>query len=65
MTRQKKNVHRVIKEISQNINNWLIPEGYIGLHCTFFQIFHRFEVFEIKSWGKITINNEKDIRLVF
>lgn len=38
-----------MKQMSQNINNWLIPEGYMGLHCTFFQICHRFEVFAIKN----------------
>lgn len=40
-----KKVHRVIRQNihllviisywSQNMNNWLIPEGHMGIHCTF------------------------------
>lgn len=61
---QQENVHRVIKQMSQNINNWLICGGYMGIDCTFFQIFHRFDIFEIKSLGVITANNEKDVQWI-
>lgn len=47
----------------QKISTGKYLKGNMNIHCTFLQIFHRFEIFEVKSWGEI-INNEKDIQWV-